>query len=477
MRTSAPVRVVDLDREVEAVSVGSASFPSRLSGADELMWRIECDPVLRSPILVIGLLDKAPDIGKVRRTLTSWRDAFPRLRQRLVAGPRLLGGARWVDCDGSSLDFHLRQVRAPDPADLSAVLALVEPTVAAPFDDARPLWELTLVDGLVGGRAALVLRFHHAITDGVGGVELAGQLFDRTRTAARPRPTERASSTPGTPPIVSAAGIANGVVGFGLSAARHPVATANGVTRLGGSLVRALAPVQAGSPALEGRGLDRHLEVLEVPLAPFQRTADAIGCTVNDVFLAAIGGALRQYHDRVGKPLAVLQCTMPISLRHEGDARGGNRFVPARFGMPIDDPDPAARARIAGAITRRWRTEPALAWTRQISVVLDLLPRQAAAWALGGMLKRVDVDAVNVPGLRHRAYFAGAHVDRLWAFAPPTGAAMSVTLLSHVDTCCIGLMCDRAAVSRPDLVRACFESALGELLELGSSTGSRRWPA
>jgi len=142
--------------------------------------------------------------------------------------------------------------------------------------------------------------------------------------------------------------------------------------------------------------------------------------------------------------------------------------------MPIDDPDPVARAHIAGAITRRWRSEPALAWTRQISAVLDLLPRQAATWALGGMLKSVDVDAVNVPGLRHRAYFAGARVERLWAFAPPTGAAMSVTLLSHEDTCCIGLMCDRAAVSRPDLVQVCLESSIDELLDLRSPAGSGR---
>jgi WS/DGAT/MGAT family acyltransferase len=466
---------IDGEGDVDAGPVGAVAFADRLSGADELMWRIESDPVLRSPILVVGLLDKAPDVERVRSALTSWRDAFPRLRQRLVATSPIFGGARWVDCDSSSLDFHLRRVRAPDPADLSAVLAIVEPTAAAPFDEARPLWEFTLVDGLEGGSAAIALRFHHTITDGVGGVELAGQLFDRTRTVTSTRRTERRSPASEARPNV--ARMAAGLAGFGRSAACHPLATANGITRLGSSLVRALAPVKAGSPALEGRSLDRHLAVVERPLAPVQRAADAIGCTVNDVFLAAVGGALRRYHDRIGKPLAVLQCTMPISLRREGEARGGNRFAPARFAMPIDDPDPAARARIAGAITRRWRTEPALAWTGQVSAVLDLLPRQAAAWALGGMLKRVDVDAVNVPGLRHRAYFAGAHLDRLWAFAPPTGAAMSVTLLSHEDTCCIGLMCDRAAVSRPDLMRECFESSLGELLDLDSSTGSRRWPA
>jgi WS/DGAT/MGAT family acyltransferase len=456
-------------REIRAPTSPAHSgepFPRRLSAADELMWRLESDPVLRSPILVLALLDRAPNDDRIRSTLTTWQRAFPRLRQRVATGCRLRGGYRWVDCDDASLSFHVRRARAPGPADLGAVLALVEPTVAAAFDVARPLWELTVVEGLAGGGAALVLRFHHSITDGVGGIELAGELFDRNRRGppqdAGTGGSTAADGVPGAGPVVAATRHLGGAFAVGLQPARHPMATLDGVRRFGTSLVRALAPGDPGSPELAGRGLDRYLDVLEVPLAGLRQAADQVGGTLNDVFLAAVGGALRQYHERVGRPLSVLQCTMPISLRAEGDNRGGNRFAPAHFALPVDDPDPVARARIAGALTRQWRAEPALSWTEQVATVLDFLPRPLTTRVLGGMLKRPDVDVVNVPGLRRPAYFAGSHVERLWAFAPPTGAAMSVTLLSHVDTCGIGLSCDRDAVTRPELVRTCLESALEE---------------
>jgi WS/DGAT/MGAT family acyltransferase len=454
-----------------------SAFPRHVSGADELMWRIEADPVLRSPILVVGLLDREPADRDARAALECWQSRLPRLRQRLLAAPRILGGARWVDSDDATLDFHVRHVRAPHPADLGAVLAVAEPTVTAPFDVARPLWEFTLVDGLAGGRAAFALRFHHAVTDGVGGVELASQLFDRSRTVRRRTAGAPAHAPTRAGPVVSAARLAAGVGRLGLNVTRHPVGTVGNARRLGRSLARALAPGEPGSPAFHRRGLDRRLDVLEVPLAALQRVADGIGCTLNDVFLAAIGGALRDYHDRIGHRVAVLQCTMPINLRGEHDPRGGNRFAPARFALPIDDPDPAARARIAGAIVRQWRSEPALPWTGVVSAALDFLPGPLVVRLLGAMLKEVDVDAVNVPGPRRAAYFAGARLDRLWAFAPPTGAALSVTLLSYVDTCCIGLTCDRQAVPEPELVRSCLESSIEQVLALGAPATSSRRPA
>ena len=87
------------------------------------------------------------------------------------------------------------------------------------------------------------------------------------------------------------------------------------------------------------------------------------------------------------------------------------------------------------------------------------------------------MDVVNVAGLRRPAYIAGARVDRLWAFAPPTGAALSVTLLSHLDTCCIALLCDRHAVARPELMRACLLESLDEVLATGTPTIPIRRPA
>lgn len=158
---------------------------------------------------------------------------------------------------------------------------------------------------------------------------------------------------------------------------------------------------------------------------------------------------------------------MPISLRRAGDPPGGNRFTPARFVLPIDDPDPAVRARLAGTITRRWRGEEAVGLTGVLAGVLDQLPTALVTPIFGSMLKNVDLDAVDVPGLEHDAFVGGARIDRLWAFAPPTGAALSVTLLSHVDTACVGVLSDLAAVDQPDVLLTCLESSFDEVLELG----------
>jgi hypothetical protein len=217
------------------------------------------------------------------------------------------------------------------------------------------------------------------------------------------------------------------------------------------------------SPLLVGRSLDRELLVTDVPLASLERGAAAVGGTVNDVFLAVVGGALRRYHEALGATVEAVRVTMPISLRAPDDPPGGNHFAPARFVLPIDDPDPRERARLAGAIVRRWRSEPSLGITDVLAGVLNRLPRSTVARIFGGLLRSIDVDAVDVPGIRHRAYLAGARVERLWAFAPPTGAALSITLVSHGDRACIGVNCDQAAVARPDLLARCLEEALAEL--------------
>jgi WS/DGAT/MGAT family acyltransferase len=452
--------------------------PSELTSADALMWRIEADPVLRSPIIVVGVLDHEPAEDDVRAAMGRWVEAAPRFRQRAVVASRARGGSRWVDDEQFALDFHLRRVRAPRPGDVRALLALAEPTATAPFDTARPPWDLTVVEGLEGGRAGLILRFHHTITDGVGGVALAARLFDETRAGPKPRRRRPAppktGGAPGRDGLRRVTDLATGtarLAGAALRSTRHPMATVQQGVRLTGSIAKTLAPApQALSPVFGERGLDRHLDVLEVPLRGMARAATAIDCTINDVFLAAVGGALHDYHARLGHQVSGLRFTMPISLRTKDDPEGGNRFAPARFVLPIDDPDLATRARIAGAIARRWRDEPALGLTSGLADLLDLLPGPVVTRVFASMLEHIDVDAVDVPGLQRDAFFAGGRVERLWAFAPPTGAALSVTLLSHVDTCCIGLNADRQAVPQPELLQTCLASAFDELLSLHAPT-------
>jgi WS/DGAT/MGAT family acyltransferase len=439
-----------------------------LSPADSILWRIEADPVLRSPILVVGLLDRSPTTDGVAEMVEHAAVLLPRLRQRIAPPPLGVGRARWVDVDEPSLAHHVRRVRAPG-GDIDSVLAVAEPDAATAFDPARSPWTLTVVDGLDGGRAAFVLRFHHALTDGVGGIALADRLFDHAR-----RPDRSAAATPAPPPASrgldpgAVADAALGAIRQGVTAATRPVPTLAAAVRLGRSAMRLLAPAPPGSPELAHRSLDRWLAVGERPLPAVRRAADASGGTVNDALLAAVAGALADYHRQQGRPVPAVRVTMPINIRREGDPAGGNRFVPVRFTLPIDDPDPQARVRIAGAIARAWRLEPAVGATDLLASGLNLLPAPVVSRIFGDMLRSVDVDVTNVPGLDRPAYVGGARIDRLWAFAPPTGAALSVALVSHRGTCCIGLACDRRAVTDPVRLQACLEAALTEVVALGA---------
>jgi hypothetical protein len=161
------------------------------------MWRIESDPVLRSSILVVGLLDRSPTTAGLAEMIENAQLLLPRLRQRITPPRWGPGRPQWSDVEHPSLaHHHIRRVRAPG-GDLDAALAVAEPDAAAAFDPARPPWTLTIVDGLDAGRSAVVLRFHHAVTDGVGGIALADRLFDHAR---RPDRAEAATPTPRTPP-------------------------------------------------------------------------------------------------------------------------------------------------------------------------------------------------------------------------------------------------------------------------------------
>jgi hypothetical protein len=259
-------------------------------------------------------------------------------------------------------------------------------------------------------------------------------------------------------------GTVTDLTGRAVRAAWHPFETARTAQRGAASVIRILAPVRGSmSPVLVGRSIDRQLLTAEVPLATLEHAATSIHGTVNDVFLAVVGGALHRYHEKLGVALTALRVTMPINLRGPDDPPGGNHFAPARFVLPVDDPDLLERARLAGAIVRKWRSEPSLGITDVLAAVLNRLPRPVVTRFFADLLRSIDVDAVDVPGFRHRAYLAGARIERLWAFAPPTGAALSVTLVSHDGTACLGVNCDLAAVTQPELLSRCLQQAIDDL--------------
>lgn len=448
----------------------------RLSDSDAIMWRIESDPVLRSPILAVALLGSRPRRAAVTRALERATDAIPRLRCRVVPDGPVTGRLRWEEDPDFHLAAHVRERRLSGSADLDDALALVAEDAAAAFDPARPPWTATLISGLPDRKAVLALRFHHSMTDGVGGVQLAGALFDPVdretdaRSADGPAADIPAKSGPG------------GLVGFALGAgrvattvARDPLGLARDAARTARSVRKLLSTASEPlSPLWTHRGIDRRLFVTEVPLEALHVAGSRWGASINDVYLAAIAGGLHRYHQELGHEVPALRFTMPVNRRSADDAPGGNRFTPVRFVLPIDDPDLEQRARIAGNVSRSWRTEPSVGFTDLLASALNRLPEGVLTGVFAGMLRGVDVDAVDVPGLREPVALAGAPVERLWAFAPPAGAALSITLLSHLDLGCIAIEVDLAAVAEPERLVDALRSALDEAVATASPAGAGR---
>jgi len=472
------------DRSGEHQRRGPSSGPTVrisdvMSPSDAVIWEIEHDPLLRSTIVAIGLFDRAPDWDRFVARMERAAVEVPRLRQRVVRAPLGLGPPRWVTDPDFDLGYHLRRVQAPPPGDLAAVLAVAEPAAMAAFDPERPLWEFTLVEGLEEGRAALVQKVHHSLTDGVGGVQLALTLLDDRPDVPLDAPPEpRRGRPPSLPGGVELVGrwAAQRMGEAGRVARGFPGELARLLPQagqLGPSVLRLLTPVPGpGSPVLTGRGLTRRLCTLEVGVDDLRRAGRATGGSINDAFLAAVVGGLSRYHAHHAAALDQVRLTMPVDSRAADDDFIGNHFTPVRFPVPGDVDDPAERMRTLGALARAWRREPAVPLSDSLAAGLGLLPGPVTTAVMRRLLTNVDVVCSNVPGLPQRAWIAGAELVRQYPFAPVAGAALSVTLMSHVDVACIGVACDAAAVTDPALLCECLHAGLAEVVEVGAREGS-----
>jgi WS/DGAT/MGAT family acyltransferase len=465
-------------------------FEGRMNPSDTTLWRIERDPALRTTIVGLSMLDQAPDWDRLRAVIADASVKIPRLRQRVVEP--VMGPPRWVTDPGFDLDYHLRRIQAPAPGDLATVLALGATAAMGAFDKDRPLWEFTLIEGLEDGRAALLQKVHHSSTDGVGAVRMARLLFDDDPDAVPDAaPLAEADRGPGTPGVRgsesdplklafdTAADQAHDMfVTVGKAAAampaavaatmRDPAATVSGVLRSGRTVVRMLRPVRTPlSPIMIERSMSRRLAIIEVPTKALLDAGHAVDGTMNDAFLAAITGGMRRYHEHHGEVAEQLRVTMPINTRRDDDAVGNNRFTPARFTLPAANPDPEVRMHELGELARNWRREPGLGLTDVVATTLNVLPAQATAAVLGSMLKAIDFVATNVPGFDYHPYLAGARLESQHAFAPPSGAAVSVALLSTAERCSFGIVMDTAAVPDTDVFVQCLAEGVEEVVAVG----------
>ncbi len=464
-------------------------FESRMSDSDALMWNIEKDPILRSTITALTILDRAPDRDRLLDKLERGTRLVPRLRQRVVGNLYSLAPPRWEMDPNFDLRYHVRWTRAAgtgkgDSGTLRDVLDIAQPIAMQGFDRARPLWEFVIVEGLVDGKAAMIQKLHHAITDGVGGIAIAMLLLDLEREPSGDEepmppipegtvfsPAERTADAIGhiaRRNLGIARRARSTVLGATTAAASDPAAMVRGIGDAAASLARMMAPAtQPLSPVMTARSLSVHFEMLTFPLADMKAAAKRADGRLNDAFVAGVAGGLRRYHHVHDSPVEALRMNMPINVRtDETENVAGNQFAPARFPVPVDIEDPVEAMVAVRELVAGQRGEPALAMLEPLAGLLNRLPTTLTTSIFGSMLKGVDFTTSNVPGAPIPVFMGGAEIEMMVPFGPLAGAAVNVTLLSNRDDVHLGINCDLAAVPDPEVLLDCMRGSFEELLKL-----------
>ncbi|HCU91870.1 MAG TPA: diacylglycerol O-acyltransferase [Actinobacteria bacterium] len=452
-----------------------------MRASDAFSWYMERDPALRSTVVAVIWLGSVPDWDELAALIGRMSRFMPSLRQRVVEPPFRLTTPRWADDPHFDLNWHLRRVTAPAPHTRAVVLQLARLSAMDAFDRDRPLWELTLVDGIEGGGAALVLKLHHSLADGVGGMRMLAVMLDLQREPSDLGEMQSAPLGERLDLRALVAGAVGSVAGRSaylaqrgaqmaipalMRYARDPVGRIRGTAAMARSIYRTAAPIlDTKSPIMRERAMTRHLAMMEVSLDTLKRAAMTVGGTVNDAYLAAVTGGLRRYHERHDMAIESLRVVMPISLRTESDTSWGNKITLQRLTVRAGEPDPATRMRLLHHVTETARKEPSLSVTDVIAGALNLLP----ASYVGGVLKHIDFLASNVPGIPVPVYLAGAKITGFFAFGPTIGAALNTTLVSYAGTCHIGINIDTAAIPDPDVLLECLRESFDEITALGTA--------
>jgi diacylglycerol O-acyltransferase / wax synthase len=455
-------------------------FEHRMSEQEALMWALEQDPVLRSSFSNVTFFDRPPDQGRFRDRMERASRLLPRLRQRVSEPNGGFATPSWIEDPLFDLDFHVRRISVAPPGTDEQVLELAALLSSDAFDRARPLWQFTIVEGLEGGRGAMVQRLHHTVTDGEGGLRLSAMFTDVERDATEPlagpgTPVPPAADEEGRSTIETVRQTVTGAVRLPLGAARRvagqvghmvtdPRQGADDAVETARSVLRQLAVTEpAHSPLWSARSLRRHLEVLSIPLDRSKAAAHVLGGTVNDLFVTGAVGAAGAYHRALGVEVDELRMAMPVSTRTDRGA-GGNAFAPTRMLVPAGIVDPRERFEAVRAVLGVTKAERAMGIAAQLAGLINVLPTGVITKVARQQVGTVDFTTSNVRGARFELFIAGARIDANYPIGPMAGTAFNLTTLSYCGRLDMGCVIDLEAIRDPALLRRCLVDAYEELL-------------
>src|SRR3954470_8557878 len=420
------------------------------------------------------------------RSLESRLHLVPRYRQKL-AFPRFeMGRPFWVDDPNFNLDYHVRHTALPAPGSEEQLRQLAGRIFSQRLDRSKPLWELWLVQGLSEGRFALISKTHHALVDGVSGVDISTVLFDLSPVpedsdgagdgwTPHPEPSQAELVTEGikgmlrTP--VELAGRALGAVrrpGQTIEQAREAV---EGVAEVAWAGVNPAPDVPLNTPI----GPHRRVWWVRSRLEDFKEIKDALGGTVNDVVLTIVSGALGRWLRSRGVRTEGLElrALVPVSIRSE-DERGalGNRIAAMRGPLPVYARDPVERLRIVREAMQGLKESKQALGAEVISGLERFAPPTLLAQAsrINFSTRLFNLIVTNVPGPQVPLYLMGREMQEIVPIAfLPEDHALAIAVMSYNGKMDFGLLGDYDAMPDIDAFGELLEESLAEMLETARS--------
>jgi WS/DGAT/MGAT family acyltransferase len=453
----------------------------RLSALDGSFLHLERDCAHMHVAGCIVFCGAPPTYDEVAAHVLSRLHLVPRYRQRLAFVPFGQGRPVWVDDPYFNVAFHLRHTALPRPGSEEQLKRLAGRVFSQALDRSRPLWEVWLVEGLADDRFALLSKTHHALVDGISGVDIATVLFDASPDPP-PVPGPEHEWVPSPLPsrarllgdaLLERATVLAEIARTAKASLGGPEYVAGRVTRLlegVGALARAGLQVAPPSPFNARIGPHRRFTWVRADLEEVKAVKNAFGATVNDVILAAVAGALGSYLRRHGTSTdeLVLKAMVPVSVRAEIE-RGalGNRVAAVWAPLPVGVAEPVARLRqIADAMDGVKESGQAVG-AQVLTELSGFAPPTVMAQAarLVAHQRLFNTVVTNVPGPQFPLYMLGRELDAVLPMVPlAQNQALGIAVMSYNGQLNFGLNADYDALADLEALAGELRASVNELV-------------
>jgi diacylglycerol O-acyltransferase / wax synthase len=452
--------------------------PDRLTALDTAFLHLEDDSTAHMHVASVMVFEgRAPTPRELVDHVLGRLHLVPRYRQRLVYVPFGQGRPVWADDPHFNLRYHIRHTALPQPEDEAALKRLAGRLFSQRLDRSKPLWEIWLVDRMAGGRFALIAKTHHALVDGISGVDITTVLFDtQPEPVLPPRPAEpwTARPLPGQAKLLGEALLERTTVPGEMTRGaraltRHPRRAVRrvreGLASIGATALPGLGHPAPHTPLNVDIGPHRRYTWVDAELARFKAIKDTLGGTLNDVVLAsvslALGSHLRaQGHDTEG---LTMRAMVPVSVRADAE-RGalGNRVAAIWAPLPVGVEDPAAcleEIRLAMEdLKRSGQAVGAQMITNLAGFAPPTILSQAAR--LQARQRFFNLVVTNVPGPQFPLYLLGRRLQSLYPVVPlARKQALGIAVMSYDGHLGFGLLADYDAIPELEQIARELENA------------------